>query len=369
MPNVLSEIATFLEPVGMGAILVYVYGIVVRKDTTKQIEDLSLGFLFGLAAIFAMADPIEISSGIIVDMRNLFVGLAAAFFGIRGGGIALAMAIVARIEIGGAGTIIGILGVSISATMGLTWAQWIRPRVKQDMIALALLAAMISLHILSSMMLPDPIVIIFLTTFAPILILLNFLCTSIFATLIYRERALHGENSRLHAEAATDPLTHILNRRSAIAAYSTLKGKQPPKRGIAMSCIDVDKFKYINDIYGHQAGDQVLKDIAILIESCLRPGDICCRMSGDEFLFVLVNVTSDEARQVTERCRSLIARVPVTYGEDTINVSVSLGTVWSKKPLSFEDFRNSADGALYDAKRGGRNRATFDVRHSTPNPA
>lgn len=201
MPNVLSEIATFLEPVGMGVILVYFYGFVVRKETGKQIEDLVLGFVFGLAAVFAMADPIEISSGIIVDMRNLFVGLAAAFFGIRGGSIALAMAIVARMEIGGAGMVVGITGVTIAAVMGLAWSRYVRPQVKSDLIALPLLATMISMHILASVMLPEPVMIMFLTTFTPILVLLNFLCTGIFASLIYRERAMLGEANRLHAEA------------------------------------------------------------------------------------------------------------------------------------------------------------------------
>lgn len=369
MPNIMSEIAIFLEPVGMGVILVYFYGFVARRETSQMVQDLSLGFVFGLAAIFAMADPIEISDGIIVDMRNLFVGIAAAFFGVRGGGIALAMAVLARIEIGGAGMIVGIVGVTTAAIMGLTWARFLRPKIRSDFIALPLLSAMISAHILACVLLPESIMIMFLTTLAPILIMLNFVCTAIFATLIYRERALLGEKNRLHNEAATDPLTRILNRRSATTAYCALKRRAPPPRGIALSCIDIDKFKAINDVYGHLAGDKVLKDIAMRMETCLRPEDIYCRMSGDEFLFVLINVTSEQARQITERCRSLISRVPVTYNQNTIDVSISLGTVWSQDLLDFEAFRNSADKVLYEAKKNGRNRIAFDIQHPTPSAA
>lgn len=369
MPNALTEIAIFLEPVGMGVILVYFYGFIARKETSKTIEDVSLGFVFGLAAVLAMADPIEISAGIIVDLRNLFVGIAAAFFGLRGGSIALAMAIIARLEIGGAGAPVGIVGVTIAAFMGLAWAWFVRPKINNNFIALPLLAAMISTHILACFMLPEPVMVIFLTTLAPILIMLNFVCTSIFATLIYRERALLKERTQLHTEATTDPLTGILNRRSAIAAYKTLQSVSAPERGIAMTCIDVDKFKGINDAHGHLAGDQVLKDVAYRIGQCLRSADIYCRMSGDEFLFVLVNVTREEARQITERCRSLISQEPVVYDNNAIAVSISLGTIWSQIPLSFEIFRNSADDVLYDAKNGGRNRTAFDVKQSAPNAA
>lgn len=197
MPNLVSEVAIFLQPVGMGVILIYIFGVIARKDATEHVEQLSLGFVFGLAAVIAMADPIEIASGIIVDMRNLFVGIAATFFGVRGGAVALGMAVAARLGIGGAGAHVGIFGVIIAASMGYLWAREIRPRIANNYVALPCLALMISTHVFASVLLPDPIMIMFLTTFAPILVLLNLLCTVIFATLIYRERKMVGYENRL----------------------------------------------------------------------------------------------------------------------------------------------------------------------------
>ncbi len=369
MPNILTEIAIFLEPVGVGVVLVFIYSIVARRGVSKRVEDASLGFVFGLAAVLAMANPIEMSEGIIVDMRNLFVGLAAAFFGVRGGAIALAMAIAVRLGIGGVGAITGVVGVTIAALMGLAWARFVRPRITSDIFALPALAAMISLHIVAGYMLPAASQTMFFTMLAPLLILLNLICTTLFAFLIYRERMLLGETSRLQTAAMFDPLTRIMNRGSAIEAYERIIRGPTAQRGIAMSCIDVDNFKAINDIHGHLAGDKVLHDIAERLTTCFRAQDLFCRMSGDEFLFVLSNVSSEEARQITERCRSLISRVPVTYEGITINVTISLGTVWSATYAPFETLRNDADKALYGAKNGGRDQVNFSAQTANPSAA
>lgn len=361
MVSVFQNISFLVEQVGFGVFLVYLYGVFARKDLDTSHIDISLGILFGIAAILAMADPIKLHGGIIIDLRNLYVGLAAAFFGWRGGLACASLAVATRLGIGGAGTTAGVASILVAMVMGLIWAYHVRPRVTKVYIGFQLLALMISCHIFAGTFLPDAIQARYYTELAPLMFLGNVIGVNLVGPMIVRETALVGENRQLIKAATTDPLTMVLNRRSAIARYRRICNKPPPKRGIAMTCIDLDKFKTINDTYGHLAGDRVLKEVAHRLTTCLRPSDVFCRMSGDEFLFVLVDVTSQEARQITERCRSLISRVPVTYEDDSIDVTISLGTAWSPRPLSFDAFRNKADDALYFAKDKGRNRAGFDV--------
>jgi len=356
-----QNLAHFSEKVGLGVLLVYLYGVFARKGAEQWVIDCSLGIIFGLASLTAMSNPITLADGVIVDLRNMFVGVAAAYFGWRGGVLCAVIAIAARYALGGTGSISGIVSIIIALAMGLLWLHVIRPKNKNHFISSQVLAALISVYLLGGLLLPSDLYASFYPNLAPLMVIANFAGVNIFGILISRERSLVGEAKLLEKQAMTDPLTQILNRRSAIAAYRSLQCGRPPKRGIAMTCIDVDNFKSINDTYGHNAGDQVLQDIAHRIGLCIRPKDIFCRMSGDEFLFVLTNVTSEEARNIAERCRSIVARVPVTTDEADIAVSISLGTVWSPQPMHFEEFRSKADEVLYAAKHKGRNHAAFDI--------
>lgn len=356
-----QNFALLSEQVGLGVLLVYLYGIFARSEARKWIIDFSLGTIFGLAALIAMANPIVVETGVIVDLRNMFVGVAAAYFGWRGGLLCALISVGARAALGGAGATSGIVSIVIATAMGLVWCYIVRPKIDNKILASHVLGAMISVHIVGGLLLPVHLLGKFYFEMVPLMILGNVAGANVFSLLISRERNLVGETKRLEQQAMTDPLTKIFNRRSAIVAYQTLQHRRPPKRGIAMTCIDVDNFKNINDTYGHNAGDQVLQDIAHRIGLCIRPKDIFCRMSGDEFLFVLTNVTSQEACNIAERCRSIVGRVPVITDEAEIETTISLGTVWSPKPIHFEEFRSKADEMLYAAKHKGRNQASFDV--------
>jgi diguanylate cyclase len=368
MMSILSSIPVFLDPVGLTIVLVYVYGYFHRTVPTTITVNVAMGVVFGAATWIAMASPMVLANGDIMDLRNLFVGVAAAFFGWRAAIITVCMAISARLGIGGSGAMAGALGVVIAATMGLAWARYVRPKRYSNMISLPILAVMISLHISSVFVMPSGFVVSFLTNVAPMLIALNFLGVGVFAILLHRERSLLSSKNYLMLAAATDPLTKLFNRRSLADQYDRIANHERMRRGFAMVCIDVDNFTAINDRYGQLAGDHVLVDISHRIASCLRPTDLFARLNSDEFLIVLTNVASDDARMITDRCRKLISRAPVATEGSAIRVTISIGTVWSPKAEDFVKFCDAADAALSRAKSLGRDCVAFNSKHDFTDP-
>lgn len=355
----------FLDPIGLTIVLVYVYGYISRLVPTPVTASAVMGIVMGLATWIAMLTPLHLGDGIIMDLRALFVGVSGAFFGWRAAMITLCMAAAARLGIGGAGATAGVLGIFIAASMGLVWAKWVRPRITNGFINLPILSAMISIHLLSVLVMPLDFAVYFLTTLGPVFIVLNLLGTAVIYIMIKRERSLLGKENLLIHAATTDPLTKVLNRTSVIDHYSQILRTRKPRHGVAMICIDIDRFKPINDTYGHIMGDQVLIELAERISSCLRPTDLFARMGGDEFLIVLTNVGNDEANKITERCRNIIARAPFLCDGTAIRTTISVGSVWSKKFEDFEGFRDAADRALYAAKAAGRNCTSFSDNNDT----
>jgi two-component system cell cycle response regulator len=121
---------------------------------------------------------------------------------------------------------------------------------------------------------------------------------------------------------------------------------------------DIDHFKRVNDTYGHLVGDRVIKQIAQIVRSVAREGDVSMRYGGEEFLMVLPGASVDDAAKVAERLRRAVEASHIVAGAKSIGVTVSVGVVsFPGCPASDEtDCVRMADEALYAAKAGGRNR-------------
>lgn len=358
---VVESIKHFVEPILLTILLVYAYGFISRSQRADQSVDAIMGGIFGLAAVAAMSSPIPIAEGVIVDVRNLFIGIAAAFFGLLAAGIAIACAGLARLLIGGEGVLPALMGLAIAAGMGLAWARWVRPQLRRDLVAYMALGLMISAHVGAAAVLPADIRAIFLTKMAPALLVANILGAVLLGKLLMRERGLLDELGRLTRSSSTDALTGLTNRDAAVQAYNALPDSYESGRGIAMMCIDVDCFKQINDTHGHLAGDAALVAIAKRMSGCLRPEDIFARISGDEFLIVLHDLTAADAKAVAERCRAAVGQKPVIAGEVRVNLSVSIGCNWQAEKTGFQALRLVADETLYAAKSEGRNCVVFSI--------
>jgi diguanylate cyclase (GGDEF)-like protein len=161
----------------------------------------------------------------------------------------------------------------------------------------------------------------------------------------------------LHTLATQDPLTGVLNRRH----FKTLAEEQlhaaSPSLQLALILLDLDRFKTINDTYGHNTGDQVLQQLARILRDNLRPHDLLARLGGDEFVILLLEAPGHEATRLAERLRETVQRHPLEIDRAMIPVTISLGVVAASanSHSSLIGLMNAADQALYQAKGGGRN--------------
>ena len=154
-----------------------------------------------------------------------------------------------------------------------------------------------------------------------------------------------------------DSLTGCFNRAHAIDTLkSELRRAQRGRTPLSMIMFDVDKFKGVNDTYGHLAGDQLLGEVGKRLGELLRTSDVKCRYGGDEFLLILPDTPTAGARQVAESLRREMSHIAVATAEGHLKVTISLGVVTAAKDeMDAQAFLVRADKALYRAKHGGRN--------------
>lgn len=182
------------------------------------------------------------------------------------------------------------------------------------------------------------------------------------AELAKRNDDLKHANQRLREASVTDPLTGLGNRRylyeaiTGLTASAAQPGTSTPPAVVFI--IDLDHLKPINDLHGHEAGDQVLIGIADILRQCCRASDILVRWGGDEFVIIYLDADMNEAEQLAERIRSTVAsRVFRTSDTSSVRTSCSIGFArypfFSEAPLqvSWEPLLAIADAALYHAKK------------------
>jgi diguanylate cyclase (GGDEF)-like protein len=168
---------------------------------------------------------------------------------------------------------------------------------------------------------------------------------------------LINEQRELELLSMTDPLTDIFNRRGLEKSIKELKsGNARDKRNFCVISLDLDHFKDINDTYGHDAGDLVLKSVARLISEGRRQSDICARIGGEEFVIVLPNIRNTEASMIAESLRAKLQNTKVIVGAGTVTVTASFGVASHKDSFDLEALLQRADKAMYRAKQSGRNK-------------
>ena len=172
-----------------------------------------------------------------------------------------------------------------------------------------------------------------------------------------------AEKNRLLGELAlTDSLTGLPNRRAVEEwAGHQLSAAARHRFSFWVVFADLDNFKKVNDSFGHHAGDTVLKQFANLLRQSSRRSDICARIGGEEFLFVLTHNTETSARAVIERIRAEFADTKFQFGGEPVSVTASFGVAEFRREAAqdFEELVRRADSALFEAKRLGRNRVEF----------
>ena len=184
--------------------------------------------------------------------------------------------------------------------------------------------------------------------------------------LTYQLQEMSSKSKELEYTSRHDGLTGLLNKTAGLDEIAD-RTLYPPRRYHVMFVMDIDNFKYINDTFGHDFGDDILKKFGAIIRKQFRPGDVLIRYGGDEFIAFMTNVSGpaqieDKAWNIIEAADNMLCESgcrktgfdPVS--EESNQTGVSIGIVWTDKSADASKMFAQADSALYDAKRAGKNR-------------
>ncbi len=177
------------------------------------------------------------------------------------------------------------------------------------------------------------------------------------------EEKIHELNIELEQLAITDYLTNLYNRRFFMQrGDEEFKRAQRNQQPLSLLMLDIDEFKNVNDTFGHETGDLVLKQVSATLKASLREIDILGRIGGEEFAILLPNTTLEEATILAERVRQTLEKsLFETPGQD-LSVTICIGVSMLKDGMSsIDSLMRNADAALYHAKHGGRNRVVTYV--------
>ncbi|NDL64107.1 diguanylate cyclase [Enterobacteriales bacterium SAP-6] len=165
---------------------------------------------------------------------------------------------------------------------------------------------------------------------------------------------LQNKIGKLRTEAQTDLLTGLFNRRGLSFALEYCRAG---KQDLAVVALDIDRFKRVNDTYGHHVGDEVIRLLAQQLRAGSRDGDILCRNGGEEFLMLLPGTDGETAREIAERLRERVAATTFPVVE---RITISLGVaLWTPAMGEIDRALKSADEALYRAKKQGRDQVVM----------
>ncbi|HVW91526.1 MAG TPA: GGDEF domain-containing protein [Devosia sp.] len=179
---------------------------------------------------------------------------------------------------------------------------------------------------------------------------------AVFLTALTISMTREREELEQRRFALSDPLTGLLNRRAFLDQVGEPRRRPTGAQPITLLVLDLDHFKLINDRYGHEAGDRMLRHFAEIAGAAIRPGDLLFRMGGEEFCAVLHNTRVPQARQIAERLRRAYAERPIQVDGETIFGTVSIGIAAEEQAGTDLDLLlAAADAALYAAKARGRN--------------
>lgn len=181
-------------------------------------------------------------------------------------------------------------------------------------------------------------------------------------------KILEDKIKKLEKLAYYDHLTGVLNRRGffeeteKIFKFLVFRRKERERRTgyrlpFSIIFIDIDDFKKINDIYGHNIGDKVLKKAVSILKKRLRFSDILARFGGEEFIVAFIGVDLNTAKHIAEDLRKLFEKTKISVGKNKkIKVKISIGVVEYKQESSLNELINKSDKAMYQAKKQGKNR-------------
>ncbi len=180
-------------------------------------------------------------------------------------------------------------------------------------------------------------------------------------SIIASQAAISLENARLFELATTDGLTRLfVHRYFQILLDAEIQRSRRYKQPLALAMIDIDDFKHVNDTYGHQFGDEVLRNVASTIRKNTQEVDITARYGGEEFVVIFPKTNMEEALVAAENIRACVEQLEIPHGQEKLHVTISLGVaVFQEHAMEKEELIRAADAGLYQSKRTGKNRVSI----------
>ncbi|WP_235726852.1 sensor domain-containing diguanylate cyclase [Martelella mediterranea] len=346
-----------ITSLGLGALIVLGYGFVLRHVRLPRRRTYASAVVFAGGAIAAMMNAIEMQSGYVFDTRAVFVVLSPVFGGPVAGLLVSAIVAAFRIWIGGDGVAAGVVGIAMAGAIGIGFAL-LGPKV-QRFRSLLLLGCLSNLYVLSLLMAGfERAADLFAVIGAP-LIVINTVGTVLLGSALESTRRATSYLHDVEFNADRDPLTGLHNRRALSQLEFTIEreaaaGEQ--KDGCVI-LFDIDRFKAVNDRYGHPRGDEVLKQVAKTIVTRIRRSDFAVRYGGEEIAIILLATTVDNGFRVAEQIRTTIEKLEFTFEGQTFSITISAGVAgFAAGETRLAVALDYADRALYRAKNAGRNR-------------
>jgi diguanylate cyclase (GGDEF)-like protein len=191
--------------------------------------------------------------------------------------------------------------------------------------------------------------------------------TGIAVALLGAQARMAQAQRRLWSMAILDPLTGAHNRAGAeLVSQGMLQEAAAWRSGFGVILVDADHFKRVNDSMGHNVGDEVLRGLVQRLKGDLRVGDVVARYGGEEFLILIEGCQECELAALAGRLRATVAGSPLSTSAGPVSITISIGVASFRGEASLEAMVRRADVALYNSKRGGRNR--YCVAPTRPEP-
>lgn len=337
----------------------FVYKQLLKKDPSNyKTTSISIlrGLLAGILGVVLMYFSIDAGVNSIIDLRVIPLMLVVLYSNWISASVTASLIIITRF-------IIGVNAQSYSNVIFIlvSWAifQYVSKRMKNRWICIFVMLGISALtNAFLSIWIPS-------TTSINISLLINYSIISILGGLIavyILDYLIRSEELFLQHknDAFTDPLTGLSNVRNFDRVFNEAKKRQlKSNENISIMILDIDRFKQVNDTYGHLEGDKVLSKFALILKSIQGPNEIVSRNGGEEFSILIHNCTLEEAKERAESVRKVIENSYFLINNDTksIHISVSIGvTTYSDSTKEIDRLYEHADQALYAAKKSGGNR-------------
>ncbi len=194
---------------------------------------------------------------------------------------------------------------------------------------------------------------VYMVNYTVIVVAIVAFCSTMLSKVKNLEEQQRIQNAILQEVSRIDPLTGLVNRRSIQERY---KEAEDNKEIYAVILGDIDDFKKVNDTYGHNIGDKVLKEVARIFKQTIRNEDVVCRWGGEEILIFLPEASKEQAVAVSERILEKIRKIQIeTENNHKFSITMTLGVAVSDEAEGFKAIVKKADDRLYLGKNSGKN--------------